>query len=110
MPLEAQSTISTSGCDATATRPSRPAPARVVVADPADPAQPIDRIAGGHGRHARPVARDLGRQPLGVFAGGETDDLETIGVRVDHGERALADRAGGAENGDALHAGVQCSK
>ena len=66
-------------------------------------AQPIDRGAGRHRRDARPVARDLLGEQLGVLAGREADDLQPIGVRVDDRERALADRAGRSENGDALH-------
>ena len=106
MPLDAHSTRSTSGCDATATSPSRPLPAIVTPSAAADVRQPIDRGAGRHRDDARPVARDLLREQLGVLAGREADDLQSIGVRVDDGQRALADRAGGAEDGDALHQGL----
>ena len=66
-------------------------------------AQPIEGRAGRHRDDARPIARDLLGEQLGVLAGGEPDDLQPIGVRVDDGQRALADRAGRAEDGDAFH-------
>ena len=43
------------------------------------------------------------RQSIGVPARSEPDHLETVGMAVHHGESALADRAGRAENGDSLH-------
>ena len=78
-------------------------PAIVVPPTAADLLQPIERGAGRHRGDARPVARDLRREQLGVLARGEADDLQPIGMRVDDGERALADRAGRSEDGDALH-------
>ena len=104
VPDDAHSTRSASGCDATATRPSRPGSSR----RSCRPAhrrsrEPIDRRGVGHGRNTRPVARDLLGEQLGVLAGGEADDLQPVGMRVDDRQRALADRAGRAEDGDAFH-------
>ena len=65
--------------------------------------QAVDRLARGHRGHAGPIPRDLGRQQIGVLARREADDLKVIGMRVDDRERAPADGAGGAEDGDALH-------
>ena len=65
--------------------------------------QAIDRRARRHRRDARTVVRDLRREQFGVLAGGEADDLEPIGMRVHDRQRALADGAGGSENGDADH-------
>ncbi len=103
VPDDAQSTMSASGCDATATRPSRPAPASSTPSNGPDRAQPIDRLAGRHRGDARTVPRDLRGEQLVVLAGGEADHLQPVGVRVDDGERAPADRPGGSEDGDALH-------
>ena len=63
----------------------------------------IEGGARGHGRHPRPIARDLGGEQIGVFAGRQADDLQAIGVCVDDRQRALADRTGGSEDGDAFH-------
>jgi hypothetical protein len=46
---------------------------------------------------------DLFRQAGVVVAGGKRHDLEPARMRVNDGKRALADRAGGAENREALH-------
>ena len=103
VPLDAHSTTSASGCEATATSPSRPLPAIVTPLDRSRLLQPIDRRAGRHRDDARTIARDLLREQLGVLARREADDLQPIGVRVDDRERAPADRAGRSEDGDALH-------
>ena len=89
---------------ATATSPSRPAPRSSTPA--AAPLRAADRAPSpvAIAAIARAVARDLLGEQLGVLAGGEADDLQAIGMRVDDRERALADRAGRAEDGDALHA------
>ena len=66
------------------------------------------RLAGGVGGHhhrARPVALDLQRHRRRAGAGGEADHLEPIGVRVDDGQRAVADRAGRAEDREAHRSG-----
>src|SRR5207244_12564331 len=65
--------------------------------------EPIDRRARRQRGDARPVAFDLRAEESGVLAGREPHDLQAIGMRVDNGERALTDRAGGSENGDSLH-------
>ena len=61
------------------------------------------RLGRRHRDDRRAVASDLLGEPIGVLAGREADDLQPIGVRVDDRQRALADRAGRSENGDALH-------
>src|ERR1700677_486634 len=38
-----------------------------------------------------------------ISAGGQRYDLEAIGIGFSHAQRAAADRAGGAEDGDAFH-------
>ena len=38
-----------------------------------------------------------------ISAGGQRYDLEAIGIGFGHAQRAAADRAGGAEDGDAFH-------
>ena len=60
-------------------------------------------IAGQH-RGPRPVALDLLRQGRGAAAGGQADHLQPIRVRVDHGQRAVPDRAGRAEDREAHRA------
>ena len=67
-------------------------------------AKPIERLARRHRDDARPVARDLLAEQLGILAGREADDRQAIGMRVDDGQRALPDRSGRAEDGDAFHA------
>src|SRR2546428_12386938 len=71
--------------------------------------QPIDRGARCHRRDARPIPGDLCGEELGVLAGREADDLQTIRVRVDDGERALTDRAGGSEDRYSFHQGHKLS-
>ena len=56
-------------------------------------------IADGGGRE--PV--DLVGEARRVLAGRERDDAQAVGMRVDDRQRAPADRAGRAEDGDALH-------
>ena len=91
--------MSTSGCVATAT--SRRARLPAIVTSPQPPARSRSIAAAGrHRRDARPIARDLRRQQLRVLAGGQADHPQPIGVRVDDRQRALADRAGRAEDGD----------
>ena len=102
VPDEAQRTRSTSGCEATATRPSRPTPSSAPAVDPCcfsrSSAAP-EAIAATRGRWRAICAAEQ----LGVLAGGEADDLQPVGVRVDHGQRAPADRSGRSEDGDAFH-------
>ena len=50
----------------------------------------------------RAIASDLRGEQIDVAAGGEAHDLDTVGMRIDHRERARADRARRTENGDAL--------
>ncbi len=101
VPEDAHKTMSTSGCDATATRP--------VAAGSGDLdrhaglSQSIDRAARGHGHDPWPVARDLRRQQIHVLASGEADDPQPVRVSVDNGQRALSNRAGGAEDRDVFH-------
>ena len=57
----------------------------------------------GHHRQARAVLDALGEQQAIVPARGEHRRLEAVGVPGDHVERIAADRAGRAEDGDALH-------
>ncbi len=83
VPADAHRTRSASGCDATATSPSRPVPA-IVAPVGRQPAQPIDGRAGAHGHDGGPVPRNLGGEELRVLAGREADDLQSIGMRVHH--------------------------
>ena len=71
----------------------------------ADPGlfEAIERGAGRHRRNRWPIAGDLCREQIGVFSRRQPDDLQAIGVRVDDGQRVLADGPGRAEDGDALH-------
>ena len=76
----------------------------------ADPGlfEAIERGAGRHRRNRWPIAGDLCREQIGVFSRRQPDDLQAIGVRVDDGQRVLADGPGRAEDGDALH--CQCHR
>ena len=65
--------------------------------------QPIDRLSRCHGHDSGLIAGDLLSETVGVLSGGEADHLEAISVCVDDRERALPNRAGRAENGDAFH-------
>ena len=69
-----------------------------------DRAHAIERRTGVHGHSRRSISRDLLRHALGVVAGGQRHDSQLVGMRVDHRQRALADRAGRSENGKSLHA------
>ncbi len=66
----------------------------------------IPSRCGRHRGNARTISRNLRREQIGVLARGEADDLQPIGMRVDDRERALSDRAGGSEDGDAFHHGA----
>ena len=110
VPDEANSTTSTSGCVATATSPS----ARTRQSRSARAASRAK--SGLHLGHAAGVAiaivsgancADLLDEARRVLPGGQRDDPQPIGMRGDDGERALADRSGRAENGDALHRRLQ---
>ena len=106
VPDEAHSTTSTSGCVATAIRPSRPPPQSAVPAGQASRSAArtsVECLASGHRHRLGPVARDLLGEARDVPARGQRDDPQAIGMRVDDRERALADRAGRSEDGDALH-------
>ena len=46
---------------------------------------------------------DLLGEARRVLAGRERDDAQAIGMRLHHRQRALADRAGRSEDGDAVH-------
>ena len=50
------------------------------------------------------VSVDLLGEQRGVVAGRKRHDLQPDGMRIDHGERAPADRTGRAENREVLHA------
>src|SRR3954454_23296014 len=56
-----------------------------------------------HRDDARLIARALLGQTFDVLARGKADDLEPVRMRVHHRQRALPDRAGGAEDSDPLH-------
>ena len=67
------------------------------------------RGVGGHRHRARPVALDLQRHRRGARRRRPAPTTcESIGVGVDHRQRAVADRAGRAEDGEA-HRGRQAS-
>ncbi len=61
------------------------------------------RLAGRHRHRRGSIARHLLGETRDVAAGREGHDLEPVGMGVHDGERALADRAGRSEDGDALH-------
>ena len=65
--------------------------------------QAVDRRSGRHRDTLGAISRNLIGEPFDVLARGEPHDTQSIGVRVDDGQRALADGAGGAEDGDAFH-------
>ena len=71
-----------------------PAAAQTTSGKAAETVEAAERLAGAHGDEARTVSVNLLRQQFGVLAGGERDDLELSRVRLDHRQRALADRAG----------------
>src|SRR5271166_478808 len=58
----------------------------------------------GHRDDFRLPAQDLLVNRVDIRARGERRDLETVRITFDNAERAAADRAGGTEDGDALHA------
>ena len=90
--------------DATPPRPARRGRSPATVTPRRQPRRSRSSAAPDRHRHdARPIARDLLGQQLGVLACREADDLSRSAMRVDHGQRALADRAGRSENGDAFH-------
>ena len=105
VPDEAHSTTSTSGCVATATSPSAPAPCTGGNVPPSGGAQrvegrgrwPSTPPTGGDAGHGRRHRRGAGRR-------GEADDAHAVGMGVGNGQRAGADRAGGAEDRDARRA------
>ena len=65
--------------------------------------QPIQRLVVRQGHHGGPQAGDLFGETPDVAPGREADDLQSLGMRSHHRERAPADGAGRAENGDPLH-------
>ena len=91
VPADAHSTRSASGCDATATSPSRPVPRdRHVRAD----AQPASRSIAAPVAMATTAGRYraiCAAKQLRVLAGREADDLQSIGMRVHDRQRALPD-------------------
>ena len=61
-----------------------------------------ERVSGRHrDRLGRETARPARRTASDVLAGRQRHDAQPIGMRGDNGQRALPDRAGRAENGDA---------
>ena len=56
-----------------------------------------------HGDELGTITLYLVGQQLRVFAGGQCDHTESRRVCIDHGERAAADRSGGAEDRETLH-------
>ena len=114
VPDEAHSTMSTSGCVATAIEPlarrrrddgpgSDCAPQRGPDVVQRLRAVAIAIAAGAERRDLLGEARD-------VLAGRERDDPQPIGMRVDDRQRALPDRAGRAEDRDALHQTLQVAR
>ena len=105
VPDDAHSTMSTSGCVATAMSPSR---SGVDGLRQTGGTQPLHQLAERGGRRhrgdRRTIARDLHGEQRGVLAGRQADDLQPAGIGVHDRQRAPADRSGRAENGDALHA------
>ena len=57
----------------------------------------------GHRDNARPVPADLLDHSIDVFPRREADDLQPVGMGVDHGQRALSDGPRGAEDGNPFH-------
>ena len=98
MPADAQITMSTDGCVATAISPSGAAD------DQHAASQAIRAVGGRHRDDRRAVARHLLGEQRRVVAGGERGHAQPIGMRVDDRQRALADRAGRSENREVLHA------
>ena len=101
VPDEAHSTRSTSGCVATAMRPSLPTPADLGWRSAERGAEPVHRGPGGHRDGLRAELDHLRGHRAGVAARGQRDHRHAIGVRARHVEGARADRSGGAEDGDA---------
>ena len=65
--------------------------------------QPLECRAVRHGHRARAVSGHLLGEALVIAASGQGDNLHLAAMCVGDGERAAADRAGAAENGDASH-------
>ena len=65
--------------------------------------QPLECRAVRHGHRARAVPGHLLGETLVIAASGKGDNLHLVGMCVGDGERAAADRARAAENGDASH-------
>ena len=65
--------------------------------------QAVDGVARSHRDDGGPVARGLLGETLGVLPCGQADHPEPIRVRINDRQRTLTNRAGGSENGDALH-------
>ena len=59
-------------------------------------------VGGERGERRFPFGELLGEE-RGVGPGGQGHDLEPVAMPAQHAQRALADRAGRAEDGDALH-------
>ena len=94
-PTSALITMSTSGCSAASSSTSTPDGESVA-------AGPVDDAGEG-----RAPAGHLRQQALALPAGGERHDAEVIPLAIEHAQRALADRAGGAEHRDAARPAVR---
>ena len=110
VPDEAHSTMSTSGCEAISHSPSLPTP-EISAGDPPSAARSLSIASPVRHRHrARPELEDLLHHRGDVGRRRDRHDLDTIGMRARHFERARADGAGRTKNGDALHKGSTGSK
>ena len=67
-------------------------------------------FAGGDGNDFRAMLRGLFGGELDVRARGDGDDFEFARERVHDLETLAANRAGGAENGDAFHSRINVSQ
>ena len=103
VPDEAHSTMSTSGCAAISQRPSLPTPGYLGRRSTQRGAQLVHRLAGGHRHGARPEFEDLLRHRRDVGRRRKRDDFDAVAMGARHVERARADRAGRAEDGDPFH-------
>jgi hypothetical protein len=92
VPDDAHSTMSTSGCVATAIRPSRP---ESMVFRKTARTETLHQFAEsrgrGNGRGRWTISGDLHGQQRGVLAGRETNHCRACRIRVDHGERTAPD-------------------